>query len=609
MIRGDPRDPDGHSGAGAVLALGGDAQGALMHFQEALNLGDERAETRLHMGNACRTLDMHDEAAECYRDALKKRPGLAPAHFGMAYLNCLRRNHAAAAESADEALRHDPLLSEAGIVKAVALLGMGERDEALEMISEAVRGGSDPAKIGLGYALLSDGDAEGALECFDGVAGADPVDPEGHCARARKLSERGDHAGAYEAYSAAAEIEHLARLYAAMAASVVRMRGPGREWRDEALALAVKAIGKDTSYAFEQYGRARKPRAPQAAGGDRGTRLDDKVRLDATMRLLTEPGNEQRVLSVLRALVRDDPGFADARAALGMALGVSGDADGALAELQEALRLGAADARVYNNLGNAYSEKGMAKEAEECYKSVPPGPGQDEALVNLSRLLTDRGRAREGLKAAERALRLSPDSPRAAMAKGEALAGLGRIRESIRLLRGAVRSMPREFHARMGLGAALAAGGDAAGALRCFEEAALLEPDSAAAHHERGNMLGRLERHQESYDAYAKAAELGPLPQTWANMAAVLLGIHADDGPGASEAWRAEALALADKALEMDPDYAFGHFIKSRLLAVMGRDAEAEEHLLHARMLDPDFLWDDTGAHLARGAGRKRRQR
>ena len=168
--------------------------------------------------------------------------------------------------------------------------------------------------------------------------------------------------------------------------------------------------------------------------------------------------------------------------------------------------------------------------------------------------------------------------------------------------------MPREFHARMSLGAALAAG-DAAGALRCFEEAARLAPDSSAAHHERGNMPGRLERHQESCDAYSGAGELGPLPQTWADTAVVLRNIRAGDGPGASEARLADALALADKALEVDPDYAFGHFTKSRLLADAGRDAEADEHLLRARMLDPDFVWDETGARPARGAGRKRRPR
>ena len=145
MIRDDPLDPAGYSGAGFILASGGNAPGALEHFRKALKLGDDRAETRLHMGNACRMLDMHGEALECYRAALDRRPDLAPAHFGMAYTHAIRGDYREAAKSADEVLRHHGLLDEAGTIKGIALLNAGRREEALGLLAGAER--ADEAEV------------------------------------------------------------------------------------------------------------------------------------------------------------------------------------------------------------------------------------------------------------------------------------------------------------------------------------------------------------------------------------------------------------------------------------------------------------------------------
>ena len=255
-----PDSPDAHSGMGTALVLGGDAEGALDHLKKALNLGDARAETRLSMGNAHKLLDEYDEAAACYRDALARRPDLAPAHFGMSYIYSIQGMHGYAAESAGRAMEADPLLREAATIRNIAVFNDGRRQEAARLMAEAARSepASDPAKIGMAYALLASGDADGALEWLDGVVGPDLFDAEGHCKRGRKLSRRGDHAGAYKAYVAATRTENLVQVYARMAASFVRMHSadPGDGWRAEALELVLQAVGKDTSYAFAQYERA-----------------------------------------------------------------------------------------------------------------------------------------------------------------------------------------------------------------------------------------------------------------------------------------------------------------------------------------------------------------
>ena len=601
MIRGDPLNPDGHAGMGFVLAWVADSEGALPHLKEARKLGDERPYTLLSLGNAYKTLDMHDEAMECYRDALKKSPGLAPAHANMAYVHAKRGMYESAAESAAMALQCDPDYSEALAFKGLALLNMGMRKEADVVLGEAER--EAPAscliKMAAGYALLAGGDARGFLERLGGEHCIKPHDAEGHYARGLELSERGDHAGAYEAYAAAAKLEPVSSAYAGMAASLVRMHGDLDEGRRaEALDLILDAIGKDPVYTGIHLAKARlkeKGKGHDAPDNPLGSRLAEGV-------TMLQNGDAGAALPHFRALVADAPGWAPVHECLGEAMAMSGDPEGGLAEYKEAIRLGASDSETYNNMANVYGKLGMDKEAEECYKLAVHGSAGPTARVNLARTYLEQDRHEDALKAADDILKLDPDAWAGHLAKGEALFYLSRFPESIRSLKRALELSPGSLDARMRLAAALSETNRPAEALQHLDEAARLAPDNPAVHHERGVVLDMLARIEESYDAYARAAELRPLPQTWANMAVLLLGIHAEDGPGASEAWRADALALADKALEMDPDYAFGHFAKSRLLADAGREAEADEHLLHARMLDPDFVWDETGAHLARGA-------
>lgn len=261
MIADDPRNPDGHSGMGTVLAAGGYAKRALRHFETAMELGDGRDYTRLCMGNAYRMLDMHDEAAACYRDALAVRPGMAQAHFGMACAYGARGMHGDAAESACAALRSGPASCEAKALKGMALLNSGRRREGARLIAEAARAAprSPSARMGLGCALLAGGDAGGALRCFDGVAEDDLSAMGDAHKKARALSKAGDHAGAYRAYAGTPETDCAFQTYAGMAASVVGMHSgdPGAQWRAEAAELAIKAVGRDNSYAFAYTGGPR----------------------------------------------------------------------------------------------------------------------------------------------------------------------------------------------------------------------------------------------------------------------------------------------------------------------------------------------------------------
>lgn len=632
MIRDRPQDPGGHAGMGAAFSTAGRPKEALEHFKKALNLGDERADTRLNMGSAYNDLDMYDEAVTCYRAALEKAPDVAAIHFSLADVRLHQGMYEDALKSADEALRLDPRFYEAAAVKGEALIALERHREAAAFLGEAARAhpGSRSVQAALGSALLAGGDAEAALARFDAAIGAGRPGPELHRQRGEALAKLGRPGPAYEAYADAVELAPDARTYAAMVELLIGMHEgeAAGDWHAEALSLADKAIGKDPDYAPAHAAKARLLELSGADPGahrDAAARLEKKpdagdpsdplqVRLSRGMHMLMEEENTEGALSHFRALVRDAPGFGEGHEGLGMALGISGDAEGALAELKEAHRLGVDDAGLHSNMGNAYHLLCMAQKAEKCYlKSASIDPEHALAHANLARIYQEGGRSEEAVERADRALRLEPGNPEANMAKGVALADMGRFPESLKPLEEAVRATPESCEARVYLGQSLSAVKDTGGALRCFEAAVRLDPENPAAHHERGNMLARQQRFQEAYDSYAKSAELEPRAQTYANMATALSNMHVLDGSAVPEVsavgqeWHDRAMSLADKALKMDPGYAYAHFTKARLLEMAQLYAEAERHFERAGQLDHDFIGSEDGSHVSSDNVERRR--
>ena len=631
MIRDDPHDPGGHAGMGAAFLMAGGPKEALEHFKKALNLGDERADTRLNMGSAYHELDMDDEAMMCYRAALEKAPDAMAAHFNMADVHLHQGMYEDALKSADEALRLDPRSSEAKAIKGDALTGLERHREAAALLEEAERAdpGSGSVQAALGRALLAGGDAEAALPRFDAAIARSPG-PELHRQRGDALAKLGRRGPAYEAYADAVELAPDARTYAAMAELLLGMHEGEAvgEWHAEALLLADKAIGKDPTHAPAHAAKARLLELSGADPGahrDAAARLEKKpdtgdpsdplqVRLSRGMHMLMEEENTEGALSHFRAMVRDAPDFGEGHEGLGMALGISGDGEGALAELKEAQRLGVDGAGLHSNMGNAYDLLCMTKKAEKCYlKSASIDPEHALAHANLARIYQEGGRSEEAVECADRALRLEPGNPEANMAKGVALADMGRFSESLKPLEEAVRATPESCEARVYLGQSLSAVKDTGGALRCFEAAVRLDPENSAAYHERGNMLARQQRLQEAYDSYARSAEIEPRAQTYANMSTALSNMHVLDGSvvpeisAVGEEWHDRAMDLVDKALKMDPGYAYAHFAKARLLEMAQLYDEAERHFERAGELDPNFIGSLTGSHVSSDNVERRR--
>ncbi len=232
----------------------------------------------------------------------------------------------------------------------------------------------------------------------------------------------------------------------------------------------------------------------------------------------------------------------DAREAFERALGLEGAGAAALAGLgQVALsekrydlaveRLQAALAavphadRLHHPLGLAYRGLGdMDKAREHLRRRGKVGVRPVDPLIDeLATLKTGErvfllrghmafrvGRFSEAAEAFAAALAAAPESVRARVNLGSALAQAGRRDDAVGHYREALELEPDNRTARFNLGVLLARAGDAPGAARALAGAVELEPSDVEARLELARVLRRLGRGEEALGHAARAAQLDP---------------------------------------------------------------------------------------------------
>lgn len=172
-------------------------------------------------------------------------------------------------------------------------------------------------------------------------------------------------------------------------------------------------------------------------------------------------------------------------------------------------------------------------------------PSNDIAYGVLARdaLLNDR--PGDAVKYAQRAFELGPDNLDNEMFLGQALEAQDRYSEAAVIFLDAVQRYPRNVQALISLAEALAAGSHPDAAIAACRKALSLDPGNAAAHRD---------------------------------LAMLLVGEHQNQ----------QALAEAAEAVRLEPSVAINHMIYGKALALVGRQAEADQQFSAARALDPN---------------------
>lgn len=378
---------------------------------------------------------------------------------------------------------------------------------------------------------------------------------------------------------------------------------------EQALARFKEALGAapESAAMLAEYGHllrraGRGAEAEQAL--DRALALDPGVapaHLDRAL-LARARGEKAAALAAFEEALRLRPMHAATRIAYAEELLEQKRADEAIAMLRPVTEVGSNDrrARALAALGHTYASVDRAAEAREAFaRAVERAPAVASiwarAAVALSQLDDERAAA-EGLRYAQQADRLAPDSAYIADVIGRASERAGLVDEAFAAYQRAVKldgalRHPRQRLVRMALDRE-----DFAGARRSAQALLATDPKRADSHFLLGLVEFKAGRHDEARQHFQDAIAESPAPyaEAWYNLG---LLERAAERPE-------EAIIAYQKAIEARPKYLAAINNLGLVYSDLGRHDEAEAEFRRALATSPKYTaaWVNLArAHAARG--------
>jgi tetratricopeptide (TPR) repeat protein len=244
---------------------------------------------------------------------------------------------------------------------------------------------------------------------------------------------------------------------------------------------------------------------------DRGVKSDPGSR-EARNNLGQAPsGQADAAVAEFRDLIKLNPNSADAHYNLANALASKGDLDSAIASYRESLRLRPESVQAHNNLANALRSQRKFDEALSEYReAIRLSPPQAYLHFNLANALADAGKFKEAIEQYGFALKLDPDDPETHNNLAVAQAAAGNLDKAADEYRQALRLSPGFARAHYNLGLLLERQGNRSAAVSEFSEAIRAQPDYAAAHFSLGQALERTGKLQDALAHLRTSWELNP---------------------------------------------------------------------------------------------------
>jgi tetratricopeptide (TPR) repeat protein len=229
------------------------------------------------------------------------------------------------------------------------------------------------------------------------------------------------------------------------------------------------------------------------------------------------------------------------------ALHESGQHPLALAQYEQIIALGEADAAAWTDRGTVLRKLGRREQALQSYReALFLAPQHAAAWINQGNLLHELGRFTEALASHDIALALEPDSPATLSNMAATLEKLGRLEA----------------------------------ALACLNRALELDPANPVPWSSAGVVLRKLKRFDASLAHHDRAVALqSDAVSAWTNRALTLNEMQRFD----------EALQSHDRAVQLEPDEPETWLHRGVTLNHLERHAEAAEHYTHAIALQPEF--------------------
>ena len=334
---------------GSVLLQRGEVDEAMVHYQKALEIKPDSAETHYNLGNVLLQQGKVDEAIAQYQKALEINPDYAETHYNLGNALLKKGRVDEAISQYQMALQINPDYAEAHINFGIALLQKGNVDEAIAQYQTAleIKPNSAETCYHLGNALLQKGRVDEAIAQYQKALEINPENAEAHNNLGNAQLKTGKV--------------------------------------DEAIAQYQKSleIKPDNAEAHYNFGNA-----------------------------LLKMGKVDEAMVHYQKALQIKPDYAEAHSNLGGVLLQRGKADEAIAHFQKALEVMPDNAIVRNNLNNALLQKSRMDAITRFQKALQAKPDSVEDLNNLAWLLATcpDARLRDGVQAvnyAERACELT----------------------------------------------------------------------------------------------------------------------------------------------------------------------------------------------------------
>lgn len=177
----DAASLEGRQTLAMLLVRAGDTSAAMTHFDHLIEHAPGIAGNGFMLIGAMLSREADPKTAlEVMRLLVDRHADQALAHYAYANLALAAEQHRQAVKAADQALGLDPNLIEAQVVRARALLALGDTEEAVHSMRKAVATAPDNYELRTGYAkmLVQVERFEQAREEFKALLEMRPADPD-----------------------------------------------------------------------------------------------------------------------------------------------------------------------------------------------------------------------------------------------------------------------------------------------------------------------------------------------------------------------------------------------------------------------------------------------
>lgn len=223
-----------------------------------------------------------------------------------------------------------------------------------------------------------------------------------------------------------------------------------------------------------------------------------------------ECGRKQDALALYRRVVRLDPGDTQAMGKLGATLAELGHWEDALVYHMKAMCL-EPNAANSHNLGVTLFELDRFADAERTFRrALEFSPDDVELKLRLCMALAEGGKPDEALPIVSSVVEDSPNDLTALATMTTVLVYANQFEAAIETGNRTVNLHPTAAWAHESLGFVHYRRGDWGAALRCYERAIALDPQSVRLSAQRGAALSQLGRHSEAIESFNHVMETSP---------------------------------------------------------------------------------------------------